>query len=144
MLELILLFLILILSLTTRGFLTVNNLLNILRNISLQGCIAFGMTMVIISGEIDLSIGSTVALTGVIIGVITGNLSRLGIMPMEQAVLLGIVASIGIAALIGLFNGWLLTRFRMPSFIITLAMMNVLYGIAAIISRGFPVTSLPS
>ena len=144
MLEVILVFLILVMSLTTRGFFTVNNLLNILRNISLQGCIAFGMTMVIISGEIDLSIGSTVALTGVIIGVITGNLSRLGIMPMEQAVIVGIITSISVAALIGLFNGWLLTRFKMPSFIITLAMMNVLYGIAAIISRGFPVTTLPS
>ena len=100
--------------------------------------------MVIISGEIDLSIGSTVALTGVIIGVTTGTLSKMGILPMEQAVIVGIVLSLVAAALVGLFNGWLLTRFKMPSFIITLAMMNVLYGIAAIISRGFPVTTLPS
>jgi ribose/xylose/arabinose/galactoside ABC-type transport system permease subunit len=51
--------------------------------------------------------------------------------------------SLVVAGAIGLFNGWLLTRFKMPSFIITLAMMNVLYGLAAIISNGFPVTSLP-
>lgn len=143
MLEVILVLLIIIMSLTTRGFLTLDNLLNILRNVSLQGCIAFGMTMVIISGEIDLSIGSTVALTGVIIGVTTGKLSKLGIMPMDQAVIVGIIFSILVAALIGLFNGWLLTRFKMPSFIITLAMMNVLYGAAAIISKGFPVTTIP-
>jgi ribose/xylose/arabinose/galactoside ABC-type transport system permease subunit len=143
MLEVILVLLIVIMSVTTRGFLTLNNLLNILRNMSLQGCIAFGMTMVIIAGEIDLSIGSTVAITGVIIGLTTGKLSALGVMGMEQAVILGIILSLLVAILSGLFNGWLLTRFKMPSFIITLAMMNVLYGIAAIISNGFPVTSLP-
>jgi ribose/xylose/arabinose/galactoside ABC-type transport system permease subunit len=143
MLEVILILLIIIMSLTTRGFLTISNLLNILRNMSLQGCIAFGMTMVIIAGEIDLSIGSTVAITGVVIGLTTGKLSTLGIMPMELGVVFGIILSLVIAALAGLFNGWLLTRFKMPSFIITLAMMNVLYGITAIISNGFPVTSLP-
>ena len=143
MLEVILILLILIMSLTTVGFLTIGNLLNILRNVSLQGCIAFGMTMVIISGEIDLSIGSTVALTGVIIGLTAGKLPKMGIMPIEQAVVVGIVLSIIAAGAIGLFNGWLLTRFKMPSFIITLAMMNVLYGIAAIISKGFPVTTFP-
>ncbi|MDR0721066.1 MAG: ABC transporter permease [Treponema sp.] len=143
MLEVILILLIIVMSVTTRGFLTINNLLNILRNMSLQGCIAFGMTMVIIAGEIDLSIGSTVAITGVIIGLTTGKLSSLGVMGMEQAVILGIVLGLFVAVLTGLFNGWLLTRFKMPSFIITLAMMNVLYGIAAIISNGFPVTSLP-
>lgn len=144
MLEVILVLLILIMSLTTRGFLTVSNLLNILRNMSLQGCIAFGMTMVIIAGEIDLSIGSTVALTGVIIGLTCGKLAGSGIMPMEAAAVAGILLSFIAIGLIGLFNGWLLSRFKMPSFIITLAMMNVLYGIAAIISNGFPVTSLPS
>jgi ribose/xylose/arabinose/galactoside ABC-type transport system permease subunit len=143
MLEVILVLLVAALSVSTRGFLTVSNLLNILRNMSLQGCIAFGMTMVIISGEIDLSIGSTVALTGVIIGLTTGRLSRAAGIPMDQAVIIGIVLSLLVAALAGLFNGWLLTRFKMPSFIITLAMMNVLYGLAAIISNGFPVTSLP-
>jgi ribose/xylose/arabinose/galactoside ABC-type transport system permease subunit len=111
---------------------------------SFQGCIAFGMTMVIIAGEIDLSIGSTVALSGVIVGVITGSLAKSGMLPMETGVIIGILVSLIVSGLIGLFNGWLLTRFKMPSFIITLAMMNVLYGIAAIISKGFPVTTLPS
>ena len=144
MLEVILVLLFLIMSLTVGGFLTIGNLLNILRNVSLQGCIAFGMTMVIIAGEIDLSIGSTVALTGVIIGLTSGKLSKLGIMSIDQAVIVGIVLSIIAAGLVGIFNGWLLTRFKMPSFIITLAMMNVLYGITAIISKGFPVTTFPS
>jgi ribose/xylose/arabinose/galactoside ABC-type transport system permease subunit len=101
------------------------------------------MTMVIIAGEIDLSIGSTVALTGVIVGLTSGKLANLNIMSMEQAVVIGRLLALLVAALAGLFNGWLLTRFKMPSFIITLAMMNVLYGAAAIISNGFPVTTLP-
>ena len=143
MLEVILLLLFTIMSLTTRGFFTVANLLNVLRNISFQGCIAFGMTMVIISGEIDLSIGSTVAITGVIVSTVSGRLSSLGIMPIEQAAVVGIALAILLAGCIGLFNGWLLTRFKMPSFIITLAMMNVLYGAAGILSKGFPVTTLP-
>jgi ribose/xylose/arabinose/galactoside ABC-type transport system permease subunit len=130
-------------SVSTRGFFTVSNLLNILRNMSLQGCIALGMTMVIIAGEIDLSIGSTVALSAIIIGLTTGKLSNAGILSMEKAVFIGILLSIIAAVVIGLFNGLLLTRFKMPSFIITLAMMNVLYGIAAIISKGFPVTTYP-
>ncbi|GHV73762.1 sugar ABC transporter permease [Spirochaetia bacterium] len=143
MLEIILILLILIMSVTTYGFFTLGNLFNILRNMSFQGCIAFGMTLVIISGEIDLSIGSTVALAGVITALTSGALAKAGIMPMETAVVAGILLSIIVCALFGAFNGWLLTRFKMPSFIITLAMMNVLYGIAAIISRGFPVVTLP-
>ncbi|MGI9860611.1 ABC transporter permease [Moorella naiadis] len=143
MLECILLVISIAIAFMAPGFLTPSNLLNILRNISLQGVIAFGMTMVIIAGEIDLSIGSTVALTGVIIALTAGGLAKAGIMPMETGVIVGIILAFIIAALVGLFNGWLLTTFKMPSFIITLAMLNALYGITAIISRGFPVTTLP-
>jgi ribose/xylose/arabinose/galactoside ABC-type transport system permease subunit len=142
-LECILILLILIMSVTTYGFFTPGNLLNILRNVSFQGCIAFGMTMVIISGEIDLSIGSGVALSGVIAALTSGGLAKMGILPMEQAVIVGMVLSLLTAACIGFVNGWLLTKFKMPSFIITLAMMNVLYGATAIIAKGFPVTTLP-
>lgn len=144
MLEIILLAIIIAMTFISSGFLTSANLLNILRNVSLQGIIAFGMTMVIITAEIDLSIGSTVALTGVIIGLTSGGLSKAGLMSMDQAVIIGIVLAFVVAGLIGLFNGWLVTRFKMPSFIITLAMMNVIYGVAAVISRGFPVTTLPA
>lgn len=143
MLECILLIICISVALMAPGFLTPSNLLNILRNVSLQGVIAFGMTMVIIAGEIDLSIGSTVALTGVIIALTSGTLAKAGIMPMETGVLVGIVQAFIVAALVGLLNGWLLTTFKMPSFIITLAMLNALYGITAIISKGFPVTTLP-
>lgn len=144
MLEIILLIIVVTMAFASPGFLTTGNLLNILRNMSLQGVIAFGMTMVIIAGEIDLSIGSTVAITGVIIGLTSGGLAKAGIMPIEQAVIVGIILSFLFAGLTGLFNGWLLTKFKMPSFIITLAVMNALYGLAAVISKGFPVTTLPA
>ncbi|KRF42945.1 ABC transporter permease [Paenibacillus sp. Soil787] len=142
-LEIILLVIVILMTFASSGFLTGENLLNILRNMALQGCIAFGMTIVIIAGEIDLSIGSTVALTGVIIGLTTGKLADAG-MPMDAAVIVGILLSFVVAGLIGLFNGWILAKYKVPSFIITLAMLNVIYGVAAVISKGFPVTTLPS
>ncbi|NOU88398.1 ABC transporter permease [Paenibacillus sp. LMG 31460] len=143
-LEIILIIIVVAMAFASSGFLTTDNLLNILRNMAMQGCIAFGMTMVIIAGEIDLSIGSTVAITGVIVGLVSGNLSSSGVMSMDAAVVVGIIASFLVAGLIGLFNGWILTKYKVPSFIITLAMLNVIYGIAAVLSKGFPVTTLPS
>ncbi|MEW9700199.1 ABC transporter permease [Paenibacillus sp. SI8] len=143
-LEIILLVIVIMMTFASSGFLTTDNILNILRNMALQGCIAFGMTIVIIAGEIDLSIGSTVALTGVIIGLTTGKLAGAGIMSMDAAVIVGIILSFVASGLIGLFNGWILTKYKVPSFIITLAMLNVIYGVAAVISKGFPVTTLPA
>lgn len=141
-LECILLVLILLLAIFQSGFLTPGNLLNILRNMSLQGVIAFGMTMVIISGEIDLSIGSTVALTGVIIAGLTGILAKQGV-PMEYGAIIGIIVAFAISLIVGLFSGYLLTIIEMPSFIITLGLQILLYGVAAVLCNGFPITSLP-
>lgn len=143
MLEIILVILIIVVSFTSSAFLNTRNLFNILRSMSMTGIVAFGMTFVIIAGEIDLSIGSTVALSGVITALITGKLSAAGAMSMETAVILGMLAALIVSLLIGIFNGILLTKFKMPSFIITLGMMNLLYGVAAVISKGFPVTTLP-
>ncbi len=141
--ELILAVTFIIMALFVPGFFTKGNLLNVMRTIALQGVIAFGMTFAIISGEMDLSISSTVALTGVIVALVAGKLRNAGIMTLEQAAIVGIVAAIAVAGLIGLFNGFILTKFNVPSFIITLAMMNIVYGVAAILSGGFPVTTLP-
>ncbi|WP_276353728.1 ABC transporter permease [Cohnella caldifontis] len=144
MLELILLVIFIAMSFASSGFFTIDNILNIFRNIAMQGIIAFGMTMVIIAGEIDLSVGSTVALSGVTTGAVTGWLANHGGMPMDQAVIVGMIVSLVLAGLIGLFNGFILTKYKLPSFIITLAMLNVVYGAAAVMSGGFPVTTLPS
>ena len=77
-LESILVILCILLAFTATGFLTADNLLNVLRNVSMQGVIAFGMTMVIISGEIDLSVGSAVAFAGCLTAFLTLKLTAVG------------------------------------------------------------------
>jgi len=141
--ELILVGMVVILGFTAPNFFTVTNLLNILRNSSIQGVIAFGMTMVIISGEIDLSVSSTVALAGVLTAFFTGFLAEAGIMPMETAVIVGMLIAFIASAAAGVFNGLMRVSFGIPTFIVTLAMMKALYGIAGLITKSFPITTLP-
>ncbi len=144
MMEMILLVICIVIAITAPGFFTVSNILGILRSAAFKGVIAFGMTMVIICGEIDLSISSTVAISGIIAGLVGRRLEAAGILPMETGIVLGIIVSVAICGLIGAFNGFLRTKFNIPTFIITLAMMNVLYGAAALLSGGFPLTGFPS
>lgn len=131
-----------VIAFTAPGFFTVPNILGIFRNNAFKGVIAFGMTMVIICGEIDLSIGSTVALSGIITARVAGGLNAAG-MPLEVTVIFGMIVALVVSALIGLFIGVIRTKFNIPTFIITLAMLNVLYGVAALLSGGFPVLTLP-
>lgn len=144
MMEIILAIICVVVAFTADGFFTVSNILGILRSSALKGVIAFGMTMVIICGEIDLSISSTVALSGIIAATIAGKLDAAGVMSIDTGIWLGMLVAFLVAALIGFVNGYIRTRYNIPTFIITLAMMNVIYGLAAIISKGFPVTTLPS
>jgi ribose/xylose/arabinose/galactoside ABC-type transport system permease subunit len=143
MMEIILAFITLILIISAPGFFTFPNILNIFRNVALAGVVSFGMTMTIIGGEIDLSVGSSIALSAVITATVTGALDKAGILPMESGVFVAMGCALAIGLLIGFINGLIRTRFNIPSFIITLAMLNVLYGSAALISKGFPVTTLP-
>jgi ribose/xylose/arabinose/galactoside ABC-type transport system permease subunit len=143
MMELILSFIVIVLVVTAPGFFTLPNILNIFRNVALAGVISFGMTMTIIGGEIDLSVGSSIALSAVLTATITGAIAKAGIMPMESAVFVAMACALVVGFGIGLLNGFIRTRFNIPSFIITLAMLNVIYGSAALISKGFPVTTLP-
>ncbi|HHY53991.1 MAG TPA: ABC transporter permease [Chloroflexi bacterium] len=113
------------------AFLTVRNLLNIGRQISLIGIMAIGMTFVLISREIDLSVGSIYALSGLA----TGMLLIAGA-PLWLALLIGLL--IGVSA--GATNGLLSTYGLLPSFIATLGMMSVLRGIALLLTNGQPVT----
>lgn len=124
------------------GFFTTANFFNILRNVSMQGIIAFGMTMVMISGEIDLSIGSMVAFSGCLAAVITRNLTVIGV-PINYAVMIGMVICLLVGISAGAFTGWVRIRFNVPSFITTLALMAGLYGGAFLLTNSFPVTSFP-
>ena len=141
--EIILAAITLALTLTAPGFFTLPNILNIFRNVAITGVISFGMTMTIIGGEIDLSVGSSIGLSAVLTATITGALAKSGLMPMETGVLVAIVCVLLVGCIIGVFIGFIRARFGIPTFIITLAMLYVLYGTAALVSRGFPVTTLP-
>src|SRR4030088_2328013 len=121
----------LILTVSTDSFLTVRNLLNVGRQVSLIGIMAIGMTFVLISREVDLSIGSVYALSGLLTGMLLVN--RWQLVPA-----IGIGLCIGAAA--GLVNGMLSTIGKLPSFIATLGMLSVVRGIALLITDGQPIT----
>jgi ribose/xylose/arabinose/galactoside ABC-type transport system permease subunit len=118
------------LALRAPNFLTVGNMLNILRTISMQGLIAFGMTMVIISGEIDLSVGSAVAFSGCLIAVMVKS----G-MPVPTA----FAITLAVGCCIGTFTGFIRGRYQVPTFITSLALLTGLRGGARLITKGFPV-----
>jgi sugar transport system permease protein len=138
--EVILVTLVVALALSVTNFMTWSNWMNILRANSLKGVIAFGMTMVIIAGLIDLSIGSTVALAGVIVARCCRDLTAAG-MDLTTAAIIGIVISLLLAVGIGWLHGFFSHRAGMPPFIVTLVTLNALYGLAGLVSGGFPIAN---
>jgi len=138
--EIFLIVLIVGLALSVSGFWTWGNWMNILRSNSLKGVIALGMTMVIISGMIDLSIGSTVALAGVIVARTCRDLTAGG-MDLNTAAIIGIVISFVVAIAIGWLHGVFQHKMGMPAFIVTLVTLNALYGLAGRISEGYPIAN---
>jgi len=95
--------------------------------------------MAIVGGEIDLSVGSSIALSAVITALLSNHLANVGMNP-DVAVLIAMLVALTVGALIGIFIGFVRTKFNIPTFIITLALLNILYGVAAVLSNGFPVT----
>lgn len=123
------------------GFATLDNQMNVLRNITMQGIIAFGMTMVIVSGEIDLSVGSGVAFSGCVTAWVARALTdMLGPWP---AITIGAITAMVILFLVGVLTGKVRQHFNMPTFITTLGLLTVLSGAANLITDGFPITSFP-
>jgi ribose/xylose/arabinose/galactoside ABC-type transport system permease subunit len=139
--EIILGLMILVLTVSAPGFATLGNFLSVLRTVSMLGIIAFGMTMVIIAGEIDLSIGSGVALAGCIIAWFAGALSD-SVGPVA-AVMIGAVVAIAIGVLLGYATGLIRHWFNVPTFITTLALLAALRGIANLVTGGFPLATFP-
>ncbi|MBB5535568.1 ABC transporter permease [Rhizobium giardinii] len=123
------------LSVATDRFLSVRNALNILDQITVLGVMSVGMTFVILIGGIDLSVGSVLALSMMIMGWL-GNIAGL---PMAVAIPLALLVS----AVSGLIVGVLVTRLRVPAFIATLAMMSVARGVANMITDGQQIVGFP-
>lgn len=143
-LEIILVLICVVLAVTASGFFTTENLLNVLRNVSMQGVIALGMTMVIIAGEIDLSVGSAVAFSGCFTAFLTERLSGPGAgLPLTLAVAMSMAIALAVGFSTGWFTGLMRTKYEVPSFITTLALLTGLSGAAELITNGFPLTPFP-
>jgi len=120
---LVLIFLVFALTLEDRGFLTSVNLLNIASQAAPIAIMAVGAVFVLSAGEIDLSIGSVVALSA---------LAAASIL-QDYGLVLGVAAGLGVGLGVGLINGLLVTRLRVPSFLVTLAMMQIALGLSRMI-----------
>lgn len=123
--------LIVVLWILTPHFLTVSNLLNVAQQATIIAIIAVGMTFVIITGGIDLSVGSVLAFAGVVMA----NALLSGV-PLPLALLIGL----GVGLLCGVTNGLLITIGRLPPFIATLGMMSVARGAALMFTEGRPIS----
>lgn len=130
----ILVVLIVIMAIINPVFLTLNNIMNIARQVSIVAIAGIGMTYVLISAEIDLSVGSLVGLTGVI-----AAMAMKEGMPIAVACLLAIAVSV----FCGFMNGVIHTYVKIPSFIVTMGMMNIARGAVLVLTNSYPVTGLP-
>lgn len=127
-----LLALVIVLSFMSPYFLTVPNLLNVVRQVSIIAIVSFGMTMVILTGGIDLSVGSMLAFAGAISA---GMIVNTGL-NVYLAILIGLAAGTAL----GLFNGLAVAKAKLPAFIVTLAMMTVARGFTLIYTNGRPIS----
>ena len=125
-----LIILIVFVSVLNPAFLQVNNLLNLMRQLIINGFIALGMTFVILTGGIDLSVGSTLALTSAIFA---------GLLQGGMPTILAILIALGIGLILGLINGILITKGKLAPFIVTLATMTIFRGLTLVYMDGRPI-----
>lgn len=123
------LFIVVFMSFKSEVFLTSQNIINILRQISINGILAVGMTFVILTGGIDLSVGSVVAITGVIVGSLLQNGTNWFVAS---------IAALAISIICGIINGWLISYIGFQPFIATLSTMTIGRGFAQVYSDGKP------
>ena len=125
-----LIILIVFVSVLNPAFLQVNNLLNLMRQLIINGFIALGMTFVILTGGIDLSVGSTLALTSAIFA---------GLLQGGMPTILAILIALGLGLILGLVNGILITKGKLAPFIVTLATMTIFRGLTLVYMDGRPI-----
>jgi ribose transport system permease protein len=121
---------IIVFSMLSPQFLSVENLVNVALSIAITGILAVGMTFVILTGGIDLSIGSVLALAGIFAAICAKSFGDAGI-------LIGVVAAISVGVFCGLFNGIIVSRFKVPPFVVTLAILTIARGLSFIIADKF-------
>jgi len=139
-----LLLMILAFGLSSDGFLTWSNCRTVLMQISVNACLSVGMTLVILTGGIDLSVGSVLAFSGAIMAGLLK--SGLELEPLNLYVGFTVIGAAGggvlLGAGLGLFNGVMITRFRVPPFVATLAMLTIARGATKLYTGGEAITGL--
>jgi ribose transport system permease protein len=136
--------LVIALALLSDKFLTFANQRNILLQISVNLCLSIGMTLIILTGGIDLSVGAVLALAGAVAAGLLKNgvaLKIFGVVLQFTAVG-AIVAGIVVGLALGFFNGIAITRFRLPPFVATLGTLSIARGLTLLWTGGFPITDL--
>jgi ribose transport system permease protein len=133
-------------SLLSDSFFTPENGLNILRQISVNLSLSIGMTLIILTGGIDLSVGAILALSGAVAAGLLKNgivIEPLGV-KLQFTVIGSVVSGLLVGSAAGLFNGVAVTRFKLPPFVATLGMFSIARGLTMLWTGGFPVTGLGS
>lgn len=123
-----------LMGLISDSFFSMNNITNIARQVSINAIIASGLTFVILTGGIDLSVGAVMALSGTFLA---------GALIAGWNPLLAIIIGLAVGVTAGFVNGFLVSYARMPAFIVTLAMMEIPRGIALLYTGGYPMSGLP-
>lgn len=133
-----------VLALTTDKFLTVDNGFNVLRQICANICLSIGMTIIILSGGIDLSVGAVLALSGAVAaGLLRNGIVVPGTDVFIEVTLSGaIFAGLAVGLALGAFNGLAITAFKLPPFVATLGMLSIARGLTMLWTGGFPITRL--
>ena len=131
-------------TILSENFATTDNLFNVARQISVNICISVGMTMVILTGGIDLSVGSILAFTGAIAaGLFKNGIELQGANLFVGFTLFGVIwLAIAAGSILGWFNGVMITKFKVPPFVATLAMLTIARGLTMLYTKGFPITQL--
>ncbi|MFR5131362.1 MAG: ABC transporter permease subunit [Terrisporobacter sp.] len=126
-----LLVLITIVTILSPSFLSTKNIFNILRQTSVNGIIAAGMTFVILTGGIDLSVGSILAISGAVCA---------SLLASGQNIIIAVLVALIIGAMVGFLNGFIITKGKLQPFIATLATMTILRGLTLVYTDGKPIT----
>jgi ribose transport system permease protein len=131
-------------TILSNNFATKDNLFNVARQISVNVCISVGMTMVILTGGIDLSVGSMLAFTGAVAaGLLKNGIELTGVNLFIGFTIFGVIwIAMATGGFLGWFNGWMITRFKVPPFVATLAMLTIARGLTMLYTKGFPITQL--
>jgi ribose transport system permease protein len=133
-----------VLSILSDKFFTAANGINVLRQVAVNVCIATGMTLIVLTSGIDLSVGSVLALCGAI----TAGLLKNGIQIPSADLFIGftilgaVLGAVIAGGLLGLFNGFVITKFKVPPFVATLAMLTIARGFTMLYTGGHPISNL--